>query len=68
MAAAGDHAFSALLLGALVFVLKIGALGVLLAAIETSFAKLRIFKAPDLIGLASLLGMLAVLATYVVER
>jgi formate hydrogenlyase subunit 4 len=68
MAAAGDHALPALLLGALVFVLKVGALGVLLAAIETSFAKLRIFKAPDLIGLASLLGMLAVLTTYVVER
>jgi formate hydrogenlyase subunit 4 len=68
MAPAGDDAIPALLLGVVVFVLKVGALGVLLAAIETSFAKLRIFKAPDLIGLASLLGMLAVLATYVVER
>jgi formate hydrogenlyase subunit 4 len=68
MAEPGDHALPALFLGVAVFALKVGLLGLLLAAIETSFAKLRIFKAPDLIGLASLLGMLAVLATYVVER
>jgi formate hydrogenlyase subunit 4 len=45
---------------------KIGALGLLLAAIETSFAKLRIFQAPYILGFASVLGVLAILATYVV--
>jgi formate hydrogenlyase subunit 4 len=34
--------------------------------IETAFAKLRIFRVPDLIGVASVLGVLAVLATFVV--
>jgi formate hydrogenlyase subunit 4 len=47
---------------------KVVALGLLLGLIETSVAKLRIFRAPDLIGFASVLGLLAVLATYVVER
>jgi hypothetical protein len=42
-------------------------LGLLLATIETAYAKLRIFRAPDLIGVASILGVLAVVATYVVE-
>jgi formate hydrogenlyase subunit 4 len=68
MAEGGDYALPALLLGLVAFAIKVGLLGLLLAAIETSFAKLRIFRAPDLIGLASVLGVLAVLATYVVER
>jgi formate hydrogenlyase subunit 4 len=68
MADAGEHVAPALLLGLVAFAVKVGVLGLLLAAIETSFAKLRIFRAPDLIGLASVLGVLAVLATYVVER
>lgn len=68
MAAAGDHAPLALLVGFGAFALKVGALGMLLAAIETSFAKLRIFQAPHLLSFASLLGLLAILATYVVAR
>ena len=68
MAAAGNHAPAALLIGFVTFALKVGALGLLLAAIETSFAKLRIFQAPHLLGFASVLGVLAVLATYVVAR
>ncbi len=64
MAGADDHSPVALLVGLAAFALKVGRLGVLLAAIETSFAKLRIFQAPDLLGLASVLGVLAVMATY----
>jgi formate hydrogenlyase subunit 4 len=60
--------FFSSLLGLGAFALKAGLLALLLAAIETSFAKLRIFRAPDLIGLASVLGVLAVLAPYVVDR
>jgi hypothetical protein len=36
--------------------------------IESAFAKLRIFRAPDLLGLASVLGVFAVMARYVVGR
>jgi formate hydrogenlyase subunit 4 len=63
MAAAGDRSAGALLVGLASFIAKSGALALLLGVIETSTAKLRIFRAPDLIGFASVLGMLAVLAT-----
>lgn len=68
MAAAGDHSLAALGLGLLSFAVKVMLLGLLLGMIETAVAKLRIFRAPDLIGFASVLGVLAVLASYVVER
>jgi formate hydrogenlyase subunit 4 len=68
MAAAGDYTLVALLSGFIAFALKVGALGFLLAAIESSFAKLRIFQAPYLLSFASVLGLLAILATYVVAR
>ena len=53
-------------LGVATWGVKIAALGLLLGMIETAFAKLRIFRAPDLIGVASVLGVLAVMATFVV--
>jgi formate hydrogenlyase subunit 4 len=58
---------AALLLGLLVWGVKLVGLGLLLGVIETAYAKLRIFRAPDLIGLASVLGVLAVMATFVVQ-
>lgn len=67
MAEAGDYTLAALVVAFAVFAVKVMALGVVLAAIETSFAKLRIFQAPYLLGFASVLGILAVLATYVVR-
>jgi formate hydrogenlyase subunit 4 len=57
---------SAIVVGIALYVLKLGALGFVLAGIETAFAKLRIFRVPDLLGLASLLGIVAVVAGYVV--
>lgn len=68
MAAPGDHSVTALAAGLISFGVKVALLGVLLGVVETSVAKLRIFRAPDLIGFASVLGVLAVLATYLVER
>jgi formate hydrogenlyase subunit 4 len=68
MAGDGDYSLVALLAGFASFALKVGALGFLLAAIESSFAKLRIFQAPYLLGFASALGVLAILATFVVAR
>jgi formate hydrogenlyase subunit 4 len=55
-----------LALGLATWLLKVGVLGLLLGAIESGQAKLRIFRAPELIGAASLLGLLAVLSSYVV--
>jgi formate hydrogenlyase subunit 4 len=67
MAEAGDYRLSSLGTGLLACVVKAGSIGILLAIIETSVAKLRIFRAPDLIGLASVLGIFAVMATYMVR-
>ncbi len=61
-----DPTVAELAVGLLAFVAKAAAIGVALALIESSVAKRRIFRAPDLIGLASVLGILAVMATYVV--
>ena len=68
MAAAADRAPLALLGGFVALALKVGGLGVLLATIESTLAKLRIFQVPYLLGFASVLGVLAVLATYVLPR
>jgi formate hydrogenlyase subunit 4 len=68
MAGSGERNPLWLLLGLLAFAVKVGLLGLLLGVIETAFAKLRIFRAPDLLGAASVLGILAVLATFVVEH
>ncbi len=54
-----------LLLGVVVWGLKLAILGLVLAVIETAFAKLRIFKVPDLLGVASVLGILAVMTTFI---
>ena len=55
-----------LLFGLLAFVLKLGAFGLALALIESSMPKLRVFRVPDLLGAASLLAGLAVLALFVI--
>ncbi|RIK41912.1 MAG: formate hydrogenlyase [Chloroflexi bacterium] len=67
MADAGSRAPLALLLGLLAWFVTVVVLGLLLGVIETAYAKLRIFRAPDLIGVASVLGVLAVMLTFVVE-
>jgi formate hydrogenlyase subunit 4 len=68
MADAGSRDPFALLLGVVAWGSVVTLLGLLLGATETAYAKLRIFRAPDLIGVASVLGVLAVMATFVVER
>jgi formate hydrogenlyase subunit 4 len=66
MADASDLSAPGVALGLAAWGLKMLGLGLLLGVIETAFAKLRIFRVPDLIGVASVLGVLAVLATFVV--
>ncbi|MBI4496903.1 MAG: NADH-quinone oxidoreductase subunit H [Chloroflexi bacterium] len=56
----------ALALGVASYVVKVAVLGLALGLVETSYAKLRIFRVPELLGAASLLGLMAVMATYVV--
>lgn len=66
MAPGGSANPGQLLVGLLAWGGKVVMLGLLLATIETGYAKLRIFRVPDLLGLASVLGLLAVVARFVV--
>lgn len=50
--------------GLLVYIFKTAVLGLVLALVETTNVKLRIFRIPELLGAASLLGLLAVSAIY----
>ncbi len=52
--------------GLLVYLVKLGALGLLLATVETAYAKLRIFRVPELLGTAFAVALLAVVAGYLV--
>jgi len=54
-----------LAIGAGTYLLKLIVCGVGLAVFETSLAKLRVFRAPDFIGAALMLGLLAVLLRFV---
>ncbi len=48
------------------YLLKLVILGLALALVETTNVKLRIFRVPELLGAASLLGLLAVTSIYLV--
>jgi formate hydrogenlyase subunit 4 len=51
--------------GALAWAAKVGVVGVVLAVFETSRAKLRVFRVPELLGAALLLGFLAAILLFV---
>jgi formate hydrogenlyase subunit 4 len=55
---------AALLLGVVALVVKVGLLGVVLAAGEVFVAKLRLFRVPELLAGSFLLSLLAVTASY----
>jgi formate hydrogenlyase subunit 4 len=57
----------ALLLGAVFYLGKLLACSVALAIFEITIAKLRVFRAPDFIGAALMLGLLATLLRFVSE-
>jgi len=57
----------ALLLGAAFYLGKLLASAVALAMFEVTIAKLRVFRAPDFIGAALMLGLLATLLRFVSE-
>lgn len=64
---ATELTFSGFLIGAAVIVLKLFALGSLLALSETLLAKLRLFRAPDYLSFAFLLSLLGMLSHVIVE-
>jgi formate hydrogenlyase subunit 4 len=64
VATAGDGDVQ-LLVGAGAYVVKLVGACFALAVFETSIAKLRVFRAPDFIGAALMLGLLAVLLRFV---
>ncbi len=49
------------------FGLKIGIASLLLATFETSIAKMRVFRVPNLLGIALMLGLLGTLLLFVAE-
>ena len=64
--AAEPHAGDlALAIGALTYVGKLMACGILLAVFETSIAKMRVFRIPEFLGAALMLALLATLLRFV---
>ncbi|MBI2955213.1 MAG: NADH-quinone oxidoreductase subunit H [Chloroflexi bacterium] len=64
--AAGDRSAASLIVGLTAYMLKLGLLGLALALVETTNVKLRVFRVPELLGAASLLGLLAITSVYLV--
>ena len=64
MAIAGDGV-RAYAFGALAYAVKLAVGALLLAIFETSIAKMRVFRVPDFLGAALMLGLLATLLLFV---
>jgi len=54
-----------LALGIAAYIAKLAIGGVLLAVFETSIAKMRVFRVPEFLGAALMLGLLATLLRFV---
>jgi formate hydrogenlyase subunit 4 len=63
--AAAGAALPALAIGVAAYVGKLAILGFLLALFETSIAKMRVFRVPEFLGAALMLGLLATLLRFV---
>jgi len=61
-AGAGIEAY---VMGAGLYIVKIVAVGVLLAIFETMIAKMRVFRVPEFLGAALMLGLLSMLLLFV---
>lgn len=62
---ATSFSLGALLIGTVVFIVKVVAIGIAMAVIETTFAKMRLFKVPDLLLGSFLLGLLGLVSKIV---
>ena len=65
--AAPGAPLAALALGTAIFLGKLAVGGFLLALLETSIAKMRVFRVPEFLGAALMLGLLAALLRFVSE-
>jgi formate hydrogenlyase subunit 4 len=63
--AIGDASIAARLIGAGLYIVKLAFAGLALALFETSIAKMRIFRVPDFVGAALMLGFLGALLLFV---
>jgi formate hydrogenlyase subunit 4 len=54
-------------IGLLVYLAKTAALAVLIGVIECMFAKLRLFRVTDLLGVAFILALLGLLFFYILR-
>ena len=63
--AAAGAGIEAYVMGAGLYVVKILAVGVLLAIFETMIAKMRVFRVPEFLGAALMLGLLSMLLLFV---
>ena len=61
-AGAGPVAYA---IGVTVYVVKLAVAGILLAVFEVSIAKMRVFRVPEFLGAALMLGLLATLLRFV---
>lgn len=59
---------AALLIATVAFMVKLAAVGALLAAVEVSLAKVRLFRVPELLAGSFVLAFLAVTASYLVVQ
>jgi formate hydrogenlyase subunit 4 len=63
--AQSDGGFAPALIGAIAYIAKLAAGGVLLAMFETTIAKMRVFRVPEFLGAALMLGLLGALLRFV---
>jgi formate hydrogenlyase subunit 4 len=63
--AIADASVADRLLGALVYLVKLTLAGVALGVFESSIAKMRVFRVPDFVGAALMLGFLGALLLFV---
>ena len=63
--APGGTGGGALVVGVAAYILKLALAGFLLALFETSIAKMRVFRVPEFLGAALMLGLLATLLRFV---
>ena len=63
--ARADAGPGALMIGAAAYAAKLGGSAVPLALFETSVAKMRVFRVPEFLGAALMLGLLATLLRFV---
>jgi formate hydrogenlyase subunit 4 len=63
--AVAEQGLEAYALGMVAYIGKLALAGVLLAIFETAIAKMRVFRVPDFLGVALMLGLLATLLLFV---